>query len=907
VSRALTPKEGIDPSVITSTVDVVDDVIVRELCSRLALAHVDVNTLKTNTSAMPTESVTMACYSFLRRSGGSGGVPVLYKPDSLCIATGVAGRMVSGLSDQDLPEGHTSRLQLPPVLAEMGVRKTTRGCFNLPKLLKELVRGGLTSDVRDYDISASFPRAVLHRHGDLRFVDAWVNRQEAFVTASGLTRSACKSLVVAAGGIGSAGVRAWQKTYAVDVVPEVLQGYLSDYAVAMTRDVDQNEPMVISLRKAGHIADVDIRNKVFFLCNSIYERSLLNEAVVSACRGLVDILSFEYDGIVMRLRPGATWEQVEAVIPACFVNKPYRTVAQLWCELGVRADLSTEQLSHVDVHWERLCQDYGSLHRRLLAGEAPVLLAASVVPYVLHGVGRSLVLTYKAGPGKCAGMSFYTYKAQINGGYWVRLNGEKVLELEMDIVRSLANVLDVPFDFVPADWLKGAFTTAIIARLGNVLFDPAILGMLDSDPSFDYLCFGCGAVIDLTTIQPVPARQDMYISKHTGYPYPAAKFDEVQAQMTTAGVDLRAVLVELRTWEGMPLNSAETRYPRPLLEKLECLAALPCFELLDMMHKSFTTRGADGEDAGGWLVCVFRALKIPAAALGKRAKNFVVDFGEDGGNGKGLLWNILKQTFGNLTAEIAMSMLTKDPPSASSATPDVFELRGLRFTCTPESEKSLTIRSMWLKNFGDTSTVYTGRGLYMDNVKFKVPAFYSISSNVKLELTSVDGGVMRRNIGVNWPVAFRDKPLTNDERPTHAEDTESDRFYTQLRLSGYLYCVLQVLDVFFNNGGPGLSYRPPQVQEATFKNISNQYAVYIREMMMDMTCCDGRVAMTKVRFLAKCHAYIANLEGLSSDEVKVATVERATAALVAFKIPFGSAQRVQRLSDRAWLTVEEVA
>ncbi len=895
---------GIDPSLIASTVDVIDEVIVRELVCRAALANVDINTLKSDATTLPTESVQIACYSFLRRAGGSGGVPVLYKPDALCITTEVAGRMVSGLSDHDLPEGHVLRHQLPSTLAEMGVRKTTRGCFNLPKLLKELIRGGLTPDVRDYDISASFPRAVLHRHGDLRFVDAWVNQQESFVTSSGLSRSACKSLVVAAGGIGSAGVRAWQKMYDVDVVPVVLQGYLSDYVTAMTRDVDQNQPMVDALREAGHLAEVEIRNKVFYLKNSVFERSLLDEAV-SVCRGLVDILSFEYDGLVMRLHPGVTWEQVDAVLPPCFVNKPYRTVAQLWVELGLRADLSIERLSQVNVQWERLCQDYGSLHRRLFDSEAPVLLAAGVVPYVLHGAGRSLVLTYKAGPGKCSGMSFYTYKAQINGGYWVRLNGEKVLELEMDIVRSLANVLDVPFDFVPAEWLKGAFTTSIIGRLGNVLFDPAILGMLDSDPSFDYLCFGCGTVVDLTTVQPVPARQDMYISKHTGYPYPAAQFDEVQAQMAAGGVDLRAVLVELRTWEGLPLNSTETRYPRLLLDKLERLAALPCFELLDVMHKSFTTRGVDGEDAGGWLVCIFRALKIPAAALGKRAKNFVVDFGEEGGNGKGLLWNIVKHTFGNLTAEIAMAMLTKDPPSASSATPDVFELRGLRFTCTPESEKSLTIRSMWLKNFGDSSTVYTGRGLYMDNVKFKVPAFYSISSNVKLELTSVDGGVMRRNIGVNWPVSFRDKPVSDEERVTHAEDTESDRFYTPLRLAGYLYGVLQVLDVFFNNGGPGLAYRPPQVQEATFKNISNQYAVYIREMMMGMTCCEGKVAMTKARFLVACHAYIANVEGLSTDEVKVAVVEKATAALVAFKIPFGSTQRVQRISDRAWLAVAE--
>jgi hypothetical protein len=323
-------------------------------------------------------------------------------------------------------------------------------------------------------------------------------------------------------------------------------------------------------------------------------------------------------------------------------------------------------------------------------------------------------------------------------------------------------------------------------------------------------------------------------------------------------------------------------------------------EILRMLHDSFTTLGPDGERAGGWMVTLFRVGKLVAAGLSKRAKNFVVDLGTDGGNGKGFLWCAIKHTFGQLCGDLPLSMLAKDPPPAGAATPELFELRGLRLTCTPESEKSMTIRSMWLKAFGDSSTVYTGRGLYMESVRFKIPALFAISSNMQLNLTSVDGGVMRRSIGISWPVAFRANPQGNEERPCHAEDTESDAFYTPLRVAGYLFFVLECLEVFFNKG-QGLAYRPPQVRAATFVNISSEYAIYIRGLIDTMEECPGPAAATKKQFLDSARARIAALEEVDIDQVKPAAVEKAAETLVVFKLPSGNTKKVQRISTRQYL------
>jgi hypothetical protein len=207
---------------------------------------------------------------------------------------------------------------------------------------------------------------------------------------------------------------------------------------------------------------------------------------------------------------------------------------------------------------------------------------------------------------------------------------------------------------------------------------------------------------------------------------------------------------------------------------------------------------------------------------------------------------------------------------------------------------------MWLKAFGDASTVYTGRGLYMDSVRFKIPALFAISSNMQLNLTSVDGGVMRRSIGISWPVAFRANPHGDEERPCHTEDTECDAFYTPLRVAGYLYFVLECLEVFFNHG-QGLAYRPPQVHAATFVNISSEYAIYIRDLVDGMEGCPWAAGATKKQFLDRARVHIAASEEVELDQVKLTAVEKASETVVAFKNQGGSTKKVQKIGTREYL------
>jgi len=907
VSRGKGRGKGKAPSVNSTKVyeclpDYVDVEMLRFIGSRKGSRMVDIHLMRSQPTDLPPESARQMAYTFLKRQE-AGTISVHYKQEHPAAVTGVPGRVCAGLSKEDVPSDHPlmDSVDFSRQVSLRGVWRSTRGPFSLGRALKELVRGGQENlGLRDYDVSVSFSRAVHARHSDLNAVGRWIHENAAFVEECGVSRDACKALVNAGAGIGDAGIRKWREQQKLEAVPPLLLAYVKDLRVAKRRDVEINTELVGKLRAAGYSLQRDIDNLVTYLLNGQWEAKTLRE-FVDALRGLAYVCANEKDGLVLALEEDVEWAQVEAIARDFphFVWKPYRRVAELLDRLGF-ADTTLGPWSIVEADWEVRMGQLDNLHKRLHAGELPALLAASEVPFVLCRDGQSLTDLYKAGPGKCAGMCFYTFRTRPKGGMWERLNGDKVLPVEMDLVKSLCAVMGIEGDEATAAFLAGHFTSNILTRLGDALFDPALLGQLDGDASYGHIAFSCGLALELSTRQVSPATKDLYITRHVGYPYPEKELLEVDRQQAAAGLDLVQLLRRVRDWEAMPLNDGAPTYPAALVADLNRFAELPAFELVDMLHNSFTTSCPDGERAGGWQVTIFRTGKVLAAAIAKKAKNFVVDFGEDGGNGKGLLWNCIKQTFGHLAADIGISLLTSPPPGPSKPSPEMFDLRGLRFTCCSEFEKTSVVKAMWLKLFGDTSTEYTGRGLWMDNVKFKIPAVCAISSNVKLAISSTDGGIMRRNLGCNWPVAFRSNPQGVTERPLHGEDLENNAFYTPLRVAAFLHWVLACYQVFFcEDGATGLKYRPPAIRLATSKNISNEFEAFVAEFLEER--CEAGTwadAMTHRSFQA---AFFLFMDESENDRPGPEALDAALAVHAVFKALTGSTKKLQHIMTRTWM------
>ena len=141
------------------------------------------------------------------------------------------------------------------------------------------------------------------------------------------------------------------------------------------------------------------------------------------------------------------------------------------------------------------------LWRRLRADEMPTLVPADIVPKLMVEHGVLLKDIYKAAPGKCAGMSFFTFKTMDAGGLWIHLNGNRALPVELDVVKALCVVLGVGQDRAPERFLRGSFSSELVGRCGGELYDADFHGRLGGGASFKYLGFTDGRVVDLTTLE----------------------------------------------------------------------------------------------------------------------------------------------------------------------------------------------------------------------------------------------------------------------------------------------------------------------------------------------------------------------------------------------------------------------
>ncbi len=87
------------------------------------------------------------------------------------------------------------------------------------------------------------------------------------------------------------------------------------------------------------------------------------------------------------------------------------------------------------------------------------------------------------------------------------------------------------------------------------------------------------------------------------------------------GVDLVEVFGRIRANEALGQNDPYGASTVAALN-LALTIAPDTFELVKMMHESFTPNTATGEREGGWPSCLYCAFKIPAASMKVVAENF---------------------------------------------------------------------------------------------------------------------------------------------------------------------------------------------------------------------------------------------------------------------------------------------
>ncbi|CAJ1392115.1 unnamed protein product, partial [Effrenium voratum] len=659
----------------------------------------------------------------------------------------------------------------------------TRSAFTYRKDVKELLRGGLENGdfIRDYDMKASFPAAFLERHPSLLWVGRWVN-----------------------GSFMDTAVWQWCDEAGVTTLPEPLRMYWQEIRTGMGLDVERFPELARRLALSGREGQA-LRDAVCYVLNSESERRHLDSASQRIKR-IAKVRCCELDGLVVERHPASTWEHIEEALGNRFAYKPYRPRAELLQTVAHAAGLEMHlALWPASFRWEEEEQYAIQCARRLKDPNCapPVVWLARISP--------------------CAGKALDFFKSKVlpNGMVWELSHGQIDDELECDMVRALCSLTGVAELDAPDAFVTGSLTRNIANRLAQPLFDGRFLERVDGEDTWQLVTFACGTTLNIRTGEVGSASAQQCIKRHLDYAYPEEQLGAIAAKEQELGTSCLEVFREIVEWEGHPLNAEVAVYPESIRKKLELLT----------------------DEHGGWQATVFRTMKALGACLGVSHENSVFDLGEEGDNGKGVLAAAFRSVFGGYYEELPVQVVSKDIPSGSAASPEVYRLQGARFLGTPESEKSIAIKSIWVKLLADQSTRWVARTLYKQEHEFRIPALFALSTNLKINFTSIDSGVRRRFIGCSWPVSFKLAPVGPFQRPRIQEDLKSGAFYTTELKAGMIHVATAAFQAFCTGGGGRLERQPAVIKRASQILLNSEYTEFMQMFLNESTQqCIGKEA-----------------------------------------------------------------
>ena len=156
-------------------------------------------------------------------------------------------------------------------------------------------------------------------------------------------------------------------------------------------------------------------------------------------------------------------------------------------------------------------------------------------------------------------------------------------------------------------------------------------------------------------------------------------------------------------------------------------------------------------------------LKILGRSLiGISDESFHILTGLSGANGKSTLINFLEDTLNDYNTAVDVSLLTNKRALSASASPDVIRLRGKRYVSFAEPEFGDTLKTGILKAFSGGDSIIA-RELYKSPISFKLQASMFLVCNDLPNLSSIDGGTIRRIRVIEFKSRFCDNPTKENE------------------------------------------------------------------------------------------------------------------------------------------------
>jgi P4 family phage/plasmid primase-like protien len=139
----------------------------------------------------------------------------------------------------------------------------------------------------------------------------------------------------------------------------------------------------------------------------------------------------------------------------------------------------------------------------------------------------------------------------------------------------------------------------------------------------------------------------------------------------------------------------------------------------------------------------------------------------DGQNGKSVLINLMEKVLGDYKGDVPLSLITEKRGKVGGVTPEIVQLKGIRYAVMAEPRKGDIINEGIMKQLTSGKDPIQGRAPFMIQTISFIPQFkLVVASNNFMDVKSNDHGTWRRIRAVPYVSLFTDNPIEGDtEKP----------------------------------------------------------------------------------------------------------------------------------------------
>jgi len=209
-------------------------------------------------------------------------------------------------------------------------------------------------------------------------------------------------------------------------------------------------------------------------------------------------------------------------------------------------------------------------------------------------------------------------------------------------------------------------------------------------------------------------------------------------------------------------------------------------------------------------------------------QKFVILWGS-GGNGKGILQNLLMMLMGNYYRQVGNDVIidTGKTSNPGSASPHLMHLLGARLAFVDESGLGAKLNETFVKTVTGGSSI-NARPLYGKVITFKPTFHLFLLTNNKPEI-NVDESTKRRVVLIPFLAEFRGPPEYDKDNPRHKPKDDNVEAMLLTKLDQLLTWIVRGSIKYFNEG---LGEVPQEVANATkeYMNENDEIGNFINDV-----------------------------------------------------------------------------